>query len=562
MLKTIQCDIENDGIIKRRFVSFKRGLNIICSKINTASDIQEGVLLTLIDFVFGGSNYLLAAKPESNLPNVIYFEFVFDDMPYYFLRTTNEYAFIGVCNKDFHLIETWHLKDYLSFLSEKYGLSNNGNNFREMITPYIVLPRDLCHKEIDDLQRIDEKEKLPEEKLIYLFNKSQSIELAEQAYTRAENEYKTFTDAYKYGFIPFIPFSDENEAAEFQTDILELKQQAEDIVRTTSLAFDDEYLYKNRLITRDHYQILELQKEKIRLELENENLDSHLNSLDQKHNESNGNYDELIKIFPKINQKYLDQVDNFHRAITKSLEHEIAEQREKNNTVIAYLTDEAEKIKGEINANSASPFITAEILQKYADLDREIRESEAAFGQYTRWSQLKNKIDFHEKKRKSAIKQELTGIKKTINNQMDLLNQAITDVSLSISELCDILTGRKEAPKQYQKDDILSLISFDNNNIWNESYPDIIDFLEYRAKSDKVPAKLKVFFDLAVLKESALPFVIHDSSLFTDFSEAEMGKLLCFYQFQTGKQKFITVDENKHQTAHDLLNKSTGKLIL
>lgn len=171
-------------------------------------------------------------------------------------------------------------------------------------------------------------------------------------------------------------------------------------------------------------------------------------------------------------------------------------------------------------------------------------------------------LESYKNNRKSIIEREMISIKETINNQMDLLNRLISDDILDIIDLCDILTGQKELPQHYQEKDILSLISFDDNNIWNESYPDIIDFLEYRTNSDKVPAKLKVFFDLAVLKESALPFVIHDSSLFTDFSEAEMGKLLCLYQFQTGKQKFITVDENKHQIAHDLLNKLTGELIL
>lgn len=332
MLTRIQF-YETEGI--RRYIYFHEGLNLILSNPENQNDKSyQKIILLLLDFVFGGSNYLSEAKPKSNLPNVIYFEFVFDNMSYYFLRTTNEYAFIGVCNKDFHIIETWHLNNYLSFLSEKYGLCDSGTKIREMIKPYIVLSRDLCHEEDTHKQKIDEKEAIPEVELIYLFNKSKSIELAEQAYIRSKKEYQTFMDAYKYGFIPAVPFFSESEAAEFQIEILEMKHEAEKIIKTSSQKFDDEYLYKNQLITRDHYQLLELQKEKIRLELENENLDSHLNSLDQKNNVPNPNYDELIRIFPEINQKYLDQVDNFHRAITKSLEHEIEEQKKKNNVVI------------------------------------------------------------------------------------------------------------------------------------------------------------------------------------------------------------------------------------
>jgi len=94
MLKMIQCDkfIEN-GII-RPPITFGQGLNTILGTNCGANSIGKSTVLMLVDFAFGGIDYIRKSVDiHTNIGrHVINFTFEFEDELYYFSRATEYYA--------------------------------------------------------------------------------------------------------------------------------------------------------------------------------------------------------------------------------------------------------------------------------------------------------------------------------------------------------------------------------------------------------------------------------------------------------------------------------------
>ena len=86
MLKRIRCDkflsIPNHEIL------FKDGLNVVLGDSESSNSIGKSTLLMIIDFCFGGEDYI--DKEKDTLNNVgdhfIYFEFIFNGESKFFAR--------------------------------------------------------------------------------------------------------------------------------------------------------------------------------------------------------------------------------------------------------------------------------------------------------------------------------------------------------------------------------------------------------------------------------------------------------------------------------------------
>ena len=85
MLKEIICDK-----FKQKRVEFHRGLNVVLGDDQGSNSIGKSTFLMIIDFVYGGKDYI--TKSEDIQENVgihtIKFCFVFDEKYYYFSRDT------------------------------------------------------------------------------------------------------------------------------------------------------------------------------------------------------------------------------------------------------------------------------------------------------------------------------------------------------------------------------------------------------------------------------------------------------------------------------------------
>ena len=93
MLKKISCNI-----FLQKEIVFHEGLNAIVGDDIASNSIGKSTMLMIIDFVFGGDDYI--SKNHDVVDNLGHhdfrFIFNFDNKDYYFIRSTNEYKFVEI----------------------------------------------------------------------------------------------------------------------------------------------------------------------------------------------------------------------------------------------------------------------------------------------------------------------------------------------------------------------------------------------------------------------------------------------------------------------------------
>lgn len=547
----------------RRSVTFDRGLNNIPSTAEDFSQIAErDLILVFIDFAFGGAYYPSIALPGTNYPNVICFQFDFNDSSYYFSRTTNEYQYVTVCDEQYSPGEIWNIDAFTDFLASKYEIENNAygaiGRFNQRNIGWSYGYSRKLNRVSEDLNDQITRDM----EILSLFGKNGPVNRENELYSRTKQKSDVFMKAQAYGYISPLEFFTDQEESDCFLEMMDLKQEAEAIIRNSSKAFDTSYLYHNQIINREHYQLLELRKEKIRLEIENENLDSHTKNIDNKSVTNTNNYDELVNIFPNINKDYLGQVEEFHRSIAKSLKHEMDEQKKKNNVIIAYLDSEEEKIRGEINKNSESPFITQDAFEQYSFIIKEIQKAEENLRRYEELKRLRNDIGMHKKSLSESISNTLSEIGAMISEQMEEWDTLISDPNLSAAEFENIITGKSNPLQENNTENLLSMFEFpDDKKEWNEErFSDFNTYWSDAAAVNKISGKAKILFDLAILKDSSFPYIIHTPAMFDDLTNLEREKIFELYKYQTEKQVFVQFDSAMSQIAQNMFNVSIRDL--
>ena len=123
MLREIVCDkfVENDKI--RPPIEFHKGLNVILGNELGANSIGKSTFLLVIDFVFGGNDYVKKATDVGNNvgEHTIFFAFEFNNCKYYFSRSTQKFQVVDEYNKGYkEKKREIPLDEYNKWLMEQY----------------------------------------------------------------------------------------------------------------------------------------------------------------------------------------------------------------------------------------------------------------------------------------------------------------------------------------------------------------------------------------------------------------------------------------------------------
>ena len=127
MLVEVQCDkFISHGKI-REPIRFHKGLNTVLGDDNGSNSIGKSTFLMILDFVFGGKDYVnKCTDVQLNVEeHNINFTFEFDGVLYHFSRNTVSYNTVTRCDKDYKPLpedSQMTLPSYCAFLAEKYLL--------------------------------------------------------------------------------------------------------------------------------------------------------------------------------------------------------------------------------------------------------------------------------------------------------------------------------------------------------------------------------------------------------------------------------------------------------
>lgn len=173
MLKRITCDE-----FKAQPLEFRKGLNVVLGSSGGSNAIGKSTFLLILDFAFGGDDYVKSAKDvfERVGHHTIRFEFDFDGETYYFSRTTNRPTMVNRCDAKYQaVIKEMTVTEYRDLLFHQYKILLPHLRFNEIVERFFRIYGHGSHNEHKPLQSERESMVTAVEYLMKLLDRYEDI---------------------------------------------------------------------------------------------------------------------------------------------------------------------------------------------------------------------------------------------------------------------------------------------------------------------------------------------------------------------------------------------------
>lgn len=497
MLKTILCDK-----IPLAPLHFSTGLNVLVGDDAGENSIGKSSVLLLIDFVFGGDDFIrIASEVVRNVGHVeVLFCLEFDKTEHWFRRSTaNHDVLIDSAGK---FIST---TDYRAFLKEKYEFPPESPSFRECAG---LFSRIWGKDNINPNKPLHTVGSEPYDKIkstfIRLFGYYGELRELKSLKSRAENKDKALKSAFREGFIKNLT---KPEFRESQKRLSELSQQLEDIRTKLEL-----YAVSVRGLLNE--KNLELKKEKDALLEERRTFQVRLQGIERSlrfGGSVNARFFEKISsYFPTANTDKMLEVEKFHSGIAHILKSEI----EAEGTFIkARISD----------IDSAIHTIDQKLLEITKGADRPVEFVEQILQLSLEHKKISEQLKYRE-------------LKDELNSELDVLSDRILiKVNAALNDIESNLNSHISGwvVKFYELDPVIPAIQFKEKSYSFDHRTD--------TGAGKSYANL-IALDLSILETTCLPFLIHDTVLFKNIEVHAVERIFSAYT-TFNKQIFAAIDE-------------------
>lgn len=528
MLVEVRCDkfISNGKV--REPIRFHAGLNVVLGDDNGSNSIGKSTFLMILDFVFGGTDYIQKCVDvqENVKEHTICFAFDFGGQMYYFSRNTVDYNNVVKCNAEYQALpeEPLSLQKYGEFLCEHYALLAEGITWRGAIARFIrVYKRDTLDEERPLRSSKDESATVAIQRYMRLFDRYSSVEAQIKQAAKAEDEKETFRKStQEYNHIRAA--KNDKEKAANDTRIAELEQQEQSLIDDNNSGLLD-------LDSMTAQRLSELNEALINFRRQRALVQTQLNSVRRdmtgEKRSFKRTFTDLERFFPNEEFHTLEEIEHFHQKLTKILEQEFAETERSLATTYALMSREIAAIQEQITEIKNVPNVSQAILKEFAQITTELNNLRKANRNYDELQRLKQVAADYAATRDTIIADELLIIKNTVNREMDSIT-------------LEILGDATHMPPVLKLEK-LNKYTFKTPNDGGTG-------AQYRGL---------ITFDLANMAVTPIPFVVHDSVLLKNIERAVFSAIIKVYhnQRQQGKQVFMAYD------TLDAYDKETRELV-
>ncbi|HEN4675014.1 TPA: DUF2326 domain-containing protein [Streptococcus agalactiae] len=517
MLIEIRCDK-----FKNEKIAFKSGLNVIEGTDDGDNSIGKSTMLLIIDFVFGGETYSQKSEIFKNVDNHwIKFKFEFEGSSFYFSRNFLKSSEVWSCDKDYKKISSMTLDHYNKFLLEKYNIKEKGASFRNIVSRFIRIYGKGGLDETAPLESYKgEANRKAIKPLLQLFGKYHIISDLQDNLDEIATEITVYNNAQKRSLVSKITATTYKENLK-AIDKIESELQS----ISNSLAsniIDIQEVISNRAVEIS-IKLSNLRRQAARLKARLKKIDM---DLQYKFSYTEKNWGLLTTFFPEVNLKKIEEIEDFHSSLSKIFREELRKEKKELEAELSELRLEINKLEGELKTMIAEPKISTVLLDSYSERVVEKSRMLSENKVYLKLKELKE-----QKKKSQKMKDEeysilLIGIEKDINNQLEKYNNYI-----------------------YSEDYHAPRLSLE------------VDKIQYFTPQDSgagTAGKALIILDLAILKLTNLPIVVHDSNIFKQLSRNATEKIIELYQ-SFSKQIFIAFDrqETFSEDTINILKKNT-----
>ena len=524
MLKEIYCKEFKENGKTRDKIFFHKGLNTIIgeSSINGKSEnsVGKSTLLMIIDFVFGGEQFLKSKAVETIGNHTICFEFEFNATPHYFMRSTEKKDCLFKCNSHYQEKVPYSIEDFREWLKVQYNLEEIELSFREIVSTYFRFygSKDISPKEV---LRLHNAQPLKEQIRVFekLYEKYGVIKDIVESIENVEN-YKAVKKQAAKLKVDIDEFKKVNIKEESEK-IAELEEKKKEILKSQkieSIALD----------AKKAEEIANLKAEHKRLAFSRTRLLTRIANIERNDTfatikSSQAAYDELLTFFPNVNIKKISEIDTFHDKLNSFLKAEAEESVKSCKNDLKAIQSRIEEIESILFSEENREFSSA-FLTEFAKLQSQIDAIQKTIDDAKRQKDTEKKV----KDNKKAL----------LATEANLLSQIASSINKSLEEKSKAILG-------------------ENAQSITLSFPSVTS---YKIGSDKddgtgTDYTSMILFDLAVLEQTKLPALIHDSYLVSNIRGNRLENLIKLYAQEKDKQIFLSIDETEK------LNSDTAKLI-
>lgn len=543
-----------DGQI-RPAIRFHSGLNTVLGTQTRSNSIGKSTFLMIIDYVFGGSDYLDTDAHTFVGEHEIYFTFRFGDTLHRFCRKTIDKDVVYLCenctwdeeqsrlerirlheentegapsllehdlNPYVLTGETLKIDEYCKLLFKEYAIESENISFRNIVGRYFRVYGRPNHDEYQPLHNTPrEKDSEAITALQRLFGETQQIKDLKANEKAKGEERKAYKAAQKYHLVRHITTKNglknaQEERDRLQSELTELLRTKDREAEQADLSRSDEAAAINR-----KFAALRRNRSRLKSQLEALyiNIDGHTAV-------TRGDLSDLAHFFPEANIGELQNIENFHQKLRGVLEAEMSEERSELQSSIATIDAEINTLQEQLRSIGIPTRLPTPFLTRHAELTMRIKDLDAQIGSFQENKDVDEAYKAAAAALKAAQEKELPRIAGEINAQM-----------VRISD--EILGPEREAPRLDLKDGKSYTFGTSTNRGTGNNYKNLI------------------IYDLSILTKTALPAIIHDSFLLTDIGDTPTGAIVKQYIkiTPTGKQVFIALDKTEsygEETDRDL----------
>lgn len=516
MLIEVQCDKFVKNGQSREPIRFHAGLNAVLGDDNGSNSIGKSTFLMILDFVFGGSDYVKKCTDvqENVKTHTINFAFEFDGQKYYFSRNTTEYNKVIPCDADYKPLEDHApitVQQYWEFLCEHYGLTAEGITWRSAAGRFIrVYKRDTLDEERPLRSSKDEKTADAIKNYMRLFDRYAAVEAQIKQAAEAEDEKEAFrktTQTYNH----VRAAKSEKERAENEERIIVLEQSERELAENSNQGLLDLDSMTARRLTELTEQLINYRRQKARVQTQ---LNAIRRDMTEQKKGFKRTFTDLERFFPGEEFRTLEDIERFHQKLAKILADEFAETEKDLATTFVLLNNEIVRIQEQITEIKNVPNVSQAILREFARITTELNNLREANQNYDELERLKKVAADYAETRDSVIHDQLLAIESAVN-------QAMREISFAIlkddTHLPPVLRLEK-----------LGKYTFNTPNDGGTG-------AQYRGL---------ITFDLANMEVAPVPFVVHDSVLLKNIERPVFSEIMRVYAAMEakGKQVFLAYD--------------------
>lgn len=511
MLKFIECEKFIEKGLSRGRIEFFPGLNICLGEDNAENSIGKSTFLFAVDFCFCGNGYCLQKGFLEEAGNhKINFCLEFDNKPYYFLRSTENPKEVAVCDENFNITKKISDVDFKNFLLEKYNLAETGLSFRDVVTSFVrIFGKDSCEiKNIVGVEGHNGGKTGILRNLIKLFEEYEEIKNLEEKSDAIQSEKDEFSSVEKSKIVKDGKIKNLSQLKESEIRVDQLKDELLQIAEANKIQTETVDAQRAAQAAELERQITVLKRSRTKLLNEKSILEANLGSETKIQKED---FEELKSFFPELNIPHLEEIQNFHKQITKILKKETEEELLKLEDKISEIEKSLIEAMQELTELSVPVSIPKKVLEQYVAVSIQKNELEGQIVFYRNSKQISSRL--------KEMKIELD------DKKLSILEEIVSKINLKLEELSGKVNGN---------DSYAPCLNLNSASSYN--------FYAPKDGGAGTAYVSMILYDLAILELTKLPFVIHDSVLFKNLSDNRVIKVFEEYE-NSRKQIFVSFDK-------------------